>query len=170
MTMANALAHAGLKPSEILFRINNLLEENNPTSYFVTIFIMTYDPENGELCYANAGHNAPYVIQKDGQVLKLIPCGDSPCGWFRDMPYTEERMTLSEGDTVFLYTDGLNEAEALDGTFFGYDRIEQRLEAGTKRGFIEDFTEEIAAFTGGAEASDDLTMLTMQIERTEKHE
>ena len=163
ITAINALSHAGKGLSEILYDVNNMLVENNPKSHFVTVFILDYDPETRKLVYANAGHNAPYLVKNSGEFVKLEPLGDVACGWFEDTEYSMAAADLEPGDMVFMYTDGLNEAESLNDGQFGYDRLEAILAGSKEHNYIEEFTEAVAAFSEGTEQSDDLTMIMLTV-------
>jgi sigma-B regulation protein RsbU (phosphoserine phosphatase) len=130
---------------------------------FVTLFLGVLDLNTGHLSYANAGHNPP-LLMDSGEVTVLecdpnVPIGVMPC-W----KFSVQHLDLKTGDGVFLYTDGLNEAEDASHRQFGMDRMLQvaKLTAGKPQNLIEAMKSTVQLFVGDAEQSDDLTMLAIQ--------
>lgn len=151
------------EPDRIVIALNDALSNNNETGMFVTLFMGVLDLTTGHLNYANAAHNPPLLIA-DGEVTAL-PCEPNiPAGVFTDWQYTEQELTLNPGDSIFLYTDGLNEAEDLTHGQFGMDRVIEVAKRSTNKpaALIEAMTDAVQLFVGEAEQSDDLTMLTIQ--------
>ncbi|MBQ0005808.1 MAG: SpoIIE family protein phosphatase, partial [Alistipes sp.] len=112
--------------------------------------------------YANAGHNPPYAI-RDG--LELL-CGSEgiPLGIFAGEKYTDSQVKIENGDTVFLYTDGVSEAVNEAGEFYGVERLESVLKeeaAAGKRHFIEAVEASVRLFASHTEQNDDITMLCL---------
>lgn len=153
-------AKMNMSPSEILSRINDTLSENNPEYLFLTAIVGIYDETTHTFTYANAGHNLPYVI---GNGVRLLDApGNMILGVFPGEKYTEYTINLSVGDTLFAYTDGVNEATNKDNEFFGTERLEKVLNDYTlaKKNNVIDFVNEaISEFADGAERHDDITMI-----------
>ncbi len=150
-------------PDHIVLALNNDLSNNNDTGMFVTLFLGVLDLNTGHLSYANAGHNPP-LLMDSGEVTVLecdpnVPIGVMPC-W----KFSVQHLDLKTGDGVFLYTDGLNEAEDASHRQFGMDRMLQvaKLTAGKPQNLIEAMKSTVQLFVGDAEQSDDLTMLAIQ--------
>ena len=162
-------------PQRIVSTINASMSDMNETNMFVTLFCGVLDLKNGHLRYCNAGHNAPVLVQKDGnRELPVEP--NLPLGVLFEMSFTEQECDLSCGTGLFLYTDGLNEAENAYHQLFGEERMMAALKSGLEsRQQIAAMTDSVHAFVAGAEQSDDLTMLYIRFmnsqitEETERH-
>ena len=164
ITLLSQYAESGYSPALALKKYNETLASQNPNRFFITTFLAVYDPATGELTYANAGHNYPYVISD--ALITLDGASGVAAGLFRKAEYQETTLKLKPGDTVFLFTDGVNEAVAKDGGFFGDERLEDALrdhcgKAGSD--VLGDVLSRVERFTTGAEQSDDITILTMRI-------
>ena len=127
-----------------------------------TLFVGALDLATGRLSYCNGGHNAPY-IQSDS--LPVEP--NLPVGAFPDWEFVEQETVMSPGSTIFLYTDGLTEAENATHDQFGEDRMTAILDAQTKQDaspetLISAMTDAVHQFVGDTEQSDDLTMLAIK--------
>ncbi|MDE6912564.1 MAG: SpoIIE family protein phosphatase, partial [Lachnospiraceae bacterium] len=161
ITVVRQYAKLGYSPSKILFHTNNTLCCNNPEQMFLTVFVGIYDNRTRKFAYANAGHNPPYLISD-----KLRSLDDSKgvaIGVFEDEVYEEREVELKEGDTVFLYTDGVSEAVSRDKKFFGTDRLEQILEQKSKEQCVVSVLEGVRNFAQNTPQSDDITMLSFGI-------
>ncbi len=164
----NITAHE-LKPHHIVKALNESLSENNDLYMFVTLFVGVLDLQTGLLRYCNAGHDAPLLI---GNSVGTLPCNPNlPIGVMPDWQFTLQQVTLDSQTTIFLYTDGLNEAENILHAQFGDDRIISMAETLLQRGqnqpstLIQLMTDAVHDFVGQAEQSDDLTMLAIQYKK-----
>ena len=164
----NISAHVAI-PSEIVRTLNNAMAEGNDTNMFVTLFVGVLDLTNGLLRYCNAGHEAPLLVGRDVGALACDP--NLPIGVLQGYEYTQQEVSIDSGTTIFLYTDGLNEAENYEHAQFGDLRIwnlaklllnEQRHQP--KR-MIDAMDNAVHTFVGDAEQSDDLTMLAIQYKK-----
>jgi sigma-B regulation protein RsbU (phosphoserine phosphatase) len=150
--------------NEVFSAVNNQLCENNDASMFVTVFACVLDLRTGRLCYANAGHNRPLISRSGGDYEFLELKRGLPLGVQEDFPYSFSEITLSEGDRLYLYTDGVNEAENPQGEQFGNKRL---LDAANRcrdlsiREFDLAFRADLSEFVNGAEQSDDITTLVL---------
>ena len=133
---------------------------------FVTAFIGVLDLATGLLRYCNAGHNPPLLI---GQEVSLVPCQPNvPIGLMTDMDFEPQEIQFEHQMTIFLFTDGLNEAEDNYQVQFGDNRILHHLEALLAKGkirpeeIVNDMAMAVHAFVNGAQQSDDLTMLAIK--------
>lgn len=155
----------GMEPAEILRNTNNALSDSNPRMLFVTAFVGIYNSRSGVFTYANAGHNLPYILQ--GRSIRRIEDGKNALlGIFRDEEYTQAETRLRTGDVLYLYTDGVNEATDESDAFYGMERLEQRLKtfrASHEESLTEYMQQDVRAFTGSAEQSDDITMLALTV-------
>ena len=164
----NISAHVAI-PSEIVRTLNNAMAEGNDTNMFVTVFVGVLDLANGLLRYCNAGHEAPLLVGREVGALSCDP--NLPIGVMQGYEYTQQEVSIDSGTTIFLYTDGLNEAENYEHAQFGDLRIwnlaklllnEQRHQP--KR-MIDAMDNAVHTFVGDAEQSDDLTMLAIQYKK-----
>ena len=154
----NISAHTA-EPSHIVETMNMNLSEGNDNNMFVTLFVGVLDLATGRLRYCNAGHDAPYVNQA------LLPCDPNlPVGAMPDMTFSEQETMIAAGSTIFLYTDGLTEAENATCELFGMQRITDVIKDfnGTPQELIETMTSAVHQFVGDTEQSDDLTMLAIK--------
>ena len=162
-------AHAD-SPEEVMMRMNNAMSEMNESSMFVTVFIGVLDLRTGKMAYSNAGHCPPLVIS-GGKVSPIEMDSNIPVGLMSNWEYTHQEITVPVGSVIFTYTDGLTEAENADHELFGEERMYNTLiqmEGMTPRQLIDKMSESVHTFVGGAEQSDDLTMLAIQFIDTVK--
>ena len=165
----NVSAHTSL-PDHIVTALNEALAEGNDTNMFVTLFVGVLDLSTGDLSYCNAGHGSPLLI---GNEVTLLPChANLALGIMPGMTFSKQEMKLDPDTTIFLYTDGLNEAENTLNEQFGQERI-LRMAATLQKeketvSVVKKMEEAVHDFVGEAEQSDDLTMLAIRLCATEK--
>ncbi len=154
------------KPSDVVKTVNDLLVEDNEASMFVTLLYAEYDPESRRLTYSNGGHNFPFVIHADGSSAVLPSTNGIALGVVEDMEYQQNTITLSEGDTIVMYTDGVTEAVDSEGEEFGMDRL-LSVFGGSSPTDPEKASEiifkAVDAFAGDNPQFDDVTCLTLCI-------
>lgn len=146
-------------PSQIVTHINDGMSDlNDDNNMFVTFFCGVLDMKTGVLKYCNAGHNAPYILTDAIRELDVKP--NLPLGILEGMVFEGQEVTMHYDDALFLFTDGLNEAENASFDQFGDERIRAVLH--TRRDadhHLKAMQNAVAEFRGEAEQSDDLTML-----------
>ena len=152
-------------PANIMQVINETACEGNETNMFVTLFIGVLDLPTGRLRYCNAGHDAPLLIGDD---VKPLPVkANLPVGLFEDFKYSQQLEQLNDGTTLFLYTDGLTEANNPERKLFGLPRIIEVAQSCMRCGVImpaqvmDSMLEAVHQFENNASQSDDLTMLAL---------
>ena len=151
------------QPDEIMKRINDSLSEMNENLLFVTFFVGILDLKTGHLSYSNAGHCAPVIIGSTLSTLKMDT--NIPLGVMSGWDYTKQECHIDPGSIIFLYTDGLNEAQDAVYNQFGEERMMAELGkmgSATPRQIIDHMSAEIHRFENGTEQSDDLTMLAIK--------
>jgi len=116
----------------------------------------------------NAGHNPPLVKRADGTVEWLKARGGPAIAAVGFAKYQVNRLTLNSGDSLFLYTDGVTEAMNQNGELYGEDRLERALQR-SGREFVNEISNDVAAFVNGAEQSDDITMLALDFKQDESN-
>lgn len=147
------------------YDINNILIDNNKEGLFVTAFIGIIDLKKHVLHFLDAGHERPYLINKDG-VKQLEMNTNFVFGGVKDFNYIEGEMPYKEDDRLFLFTDGLNESINKDREEFGYDRIKESLTKNkdlNNYNIITKMDEDLLDFTKGEEAFDDITLLMVEL-------
>jgi sigma-B regulation protein RsbU (phosphoserine phosphatase) len=162
-TILRSVVQGTNDPGEILAQVNKLLAAEIPAGMFVTCFFALLDSKGWRLCFANAGHEPPYRL-RDGSAKELWATG-MPLGMMPDMRYDEQEVTLSLGESLLFYSDGLVEAHNLSHEMFGFPRLQKLLEEQDvdEASLIDILLGELKRFTGEAwEQEDDLTLVTLQ--------
>ena len=161
------LAKQGMMPAEICTRINDALSgDDNESGMFVTFWLGLVDLSTGRLNFCNAGHNPPVIGggQQHGEFLDMIP--NAPIGLWPGLEYEGEEIDSIKGRPLFIYTDGLNEAENPQQEQFGDDRMLEFLRHthfDTAQQVIEALKAEVEAHRNGADPNDDLTMMCLRV-------
>ena len=155
-----AMAKQQRKPSDIATRLNNELTENNDNGMFVTMFIGEADLTTGHLYFCNAGHNPPLL---NGEFIDMQP--NAPIGLWPGLEYEGEEIDDIRNKLLFIYTDGLNEAEDHTQEQYGDARLQQMLHQmknHTAKQVIDTLSQMVASHRNGAIPNDDLTMLAIR--------
>ena len=154
--------------AKIVYHMNDAMSEMNEQNMFVTMFLGIMDLQSGQLDYCNAGHNAPVLVRQGitSQKTRLLPIiANIPLGILAGYNFQSQKAEPRAGDCLFLYTDGLTEAENADKQLFGDERMMETAnrwsEGQTSRQRVEMMQQEVQNFVGNAEQSDDLTMLSI---------
>ena len=155
----------GKSPGEVFATVNEMLRENNAERMFVTAFMAYIDLKSGAINCVNAGHNPPLIGRADGshEYLRVKPAIILAC--FVGRTYDEYETTLAEGDSFFLYTDGVTEAMNEAEELFGEDRLLAALNRYGElppEGLLHVIKDEIDSFAGAMEQADDITMLALR--------
>ena len=163
-TLIKGAAIGKTNPGEVLHEVNQLLQEDNDAAMFVTVFYGVYDPDSRRFHYANGGHNSPLVVHADGSSAELPLTGGIALGLMPDLDYDNNTVTLSPGDLIVLYTDGVTEAFDEQGNQFGTERL-QEVFAGVEPTDVQvanrSVFEAVEKFAGDTPQSDDITCVTL---------
>ncbi len=160
-TLLRATALRGAAPGECFGEVNRALLRDAAGSLFVTLWYGVLDPRTGALEYANGGHNPPFIVGSAGRVRPL-PGRGLPVGALAESEYATERDSLSPGDVLFLYTDGITEAMDGRGELFTAARLQEALERADRSSparMIDSVLAAVRGFAAEAPQSDDLTVL-----------
>ena len=159
-------AKQGMTPNEIVTRLNNELCEGNESGMFVTMFIGLLNLETGRLDYCNAGHNPP-VLGGDNQRGSLLEMeANAPIGLWSELNYIGEHIDNIKGRALFVYTDGLNEAENNTKEQLGEERvlgILRTIAYENSQQVIQRMLREVEKHRNGAEPNDDITMMCLRV-------
>jgi phosphoserine phosphatase RsbU/P len=163
-TLLRSVANKDTNTSEIASSINRTLTISNESNMFVTFFVGILNTKTNLLQFCNAGHNPPILIRggKEAEFFGLTK--SIPVGLFEDFDFKEERIQLDTDDQLFLYTDGLTEAEDVNNNLYGNERllevIRKNADAAPKE-LIELVGKDVKKHVNGHIQSDDLTMLSI---------
>ncbi|MBA4393366.1 MAG: hypothetical protein C0407_07420 [Desulfobacca sp.] len=164
-TLIKATAKAEITPADILTQVNTELASGNDAAMFVTIFCGILNTRTGEILYANAGHNPPLLIDKEGKVSYLQISGGLVLGVMEEICYQVESLHLQTGESLFMYTDGVTEAMNIKEELFSEERLQKDLTLAADRPIkemINTLMQRINDFSGEALQSDDITMMVLQ--------
>jgi len=160
-----ALASTGSIAS-IVGRLNDFLCESNYSQMFVTVFAGILDLRDGSIEYADGGHEPPFIVRGAGGASMIEKVGGLAVGFISGYEFHNGKMNLVPGDSLVLYTDGITEAMDSEHHLLGADRIEEILHRAQPGIVAQSITElllsGVAAFVGGAEQSDDITLLVLR--------
>ena len=160
------LATQNLMPADICSRINDAMSEDNDLCMFVTLFVGLLDLNTGHLDFCNAGHNPPVIDVGNSRCDFLKVNHNVPIGPMPGMAFKGEEIDSIKGRPLFIYTDGLNEAENNHRQLLGNDRmlaIIQKTQSKDARQLIESMAAEVEKHRDGAEPNDDLTMMAIYL-------
>ena len=163
--LLNYRAQLGGSPSEILGAVNAVICKNNTSKMFVTVWLGILDLQTGVLTCANAGHEYPVIRGQDGVFRLLKDKHGLVIGGLEQSKYRDYEIQMMPGDAIFVYTDGVPEANNAAGEFYGMERMEaalNRMAGCGPRELLQGIKADVDAFTGEANQFDDLTMLCME--------
>src|SRR5262249_30298637 len=164
-TLLRSEAMQGYPAAEILARVNNALCAENRECMFVTVFCVLLDTRTGEAECCSAGHNPPLFYSSNGAIEFMEGTPGLLIGFEENLRYESKTVRLSPGDTLFLYTDGVTEAENAKQEPFTEERLKasvcQRRLLGLEQ-IIAGVRQDITQFTQGQPQSDDLTLLALR--------
>ncbi len=164
-TLLKGAAIGTPQPSDVLREVNDLLERDNESLMFVTLFYGVYDPATGKFTYANGGHNPPLIVRPDGTSAELPQTNGIALGVMGGMDFEQSTTTLEPGDTAVLYTDGVSEAMNGVNEEFGMERFAQIFSAAPPSGATaanRAVFDAVAEFADNTPQSDDITCLTLR--------
>ena len=159
--MFRTLAKEHMMPAQIANRLNAELCEGNDNGMFVTMFLALIDLKTGRMDFCNAGHNPPLLGQ---EFLEMQT--NAPIGLWPELEYVGETVENIKNKPLFVYSDGLNEAENLDQEQFGDDHLAdilRSMQSDSAQHVIEYLRSEVEKHRNGAAPNDDLTMMEVKI-------
>jgi sigma-B regulation protein RsbU (phosphoserine phosphatase) len=152
-------------PALSIATVNDRILSDSRGDMFVTVFFGVLEPDTGRLRYVNAGHNPPYLFsfKKSKPVESLSPTGMA-LGVLPDMHWEQKIVKFNPGDLLLLYTDGITEAQDVEGRFFGSQRLLKIARAlhGRPALAVQDaILSEVNCFCGAAPRADDIALMTV---------
>ena len=151
--------------SQVLEKVNNLADERNDEELFVTIWLGKLNLKTGKLSYVNAGHNQPLIKHDSNNFEYMKTHPNLVIGGMEGIQYNEHEINLNAGDMIFLYTDGVTEANDNYNGFYGENRLKETINNNKNKklnDIINEITEDIDKFCNNSEQYDDITMLIIK--------
>ena len=170
-TILQSCAMLGKSAGETLTKTNEAICSNNQAEMFVTVWFGILEISTGRITAANAGHEFPAIKKADGSFELLKDKHGLVIGAMDGITYMEYEIQLSEGDQLFLYTDGVAEATRSDNELFGTQRMLEALNRDPKASpetAAKNVAQAVGAFVGEAEQFDDMTMLCIEYKNKKK--
>ena len=163
-TLLRSLCQQFDDPATVLTNANRILEEDNETCMFVTLFLCYYSVDTGSLVYANAGHMPSFVLSPDAPPRTFGLCDDPPLGLVASHQFHSGTNTLAPHETVLLYTDGVTEAHSPENELYGENRFEEFLSNHSRDSvdlLCSNLMSALSVFQHGA-VFDDITVLLLK--------
>ncbi len=151
---------AGRPPSDVLGRMNRMLLEQIRGLHYVTVFLGYLDPASGALEWCSAGHCPQLLVRASGGI-EILAADGLFVGSFDELGATDQKLFMSAGDTLVLYTDGITEAEGPGGELFEIDRLAEAVGQARGRdaaGMLDAALAALERFAPGLARQDDLTL------------
>ena len=164
-TLVRTVGMQGYSPEETLRKSNELLASESVDCMFVTVFYAIYNIKTGDIQYCNGGHNSPYILRANGTIEQLPVSPNGIVGVVKGLEFKGAETHLDTGDTIIMYTDGVNEAINSQEEEYGDARMEETLKSlngKTCREVIDGQLASVKAFAGEAEQSDDITIMAVR--------
>ena len=152
-------------PAEIMISLNNSLADGNESNMFCTAFLGILDLKTGHLSYCNAGHNPPLFIAHDGKISAMEINPNLPLGLFGGFPYEGQETMIDKNKMLYLYTDGVNEAENNENEQYSDKRLFELLKDKfhwEPKDIIEETFAQVKQHADGANQSDDITVMCIK--------
>jgi serine phosphatase RsbU (regulator of sigma subunit) len=165
-TLIRAAAFSRDNPVETLTRVNQLLLSDSRSDLFVTVWYGVWNPATGEIVFASAGHNPPMLVRADGTAEELWVKGIA-LGVIDAPKLDERRITMSKGDVLIAYTDGVTEAIRTDGGEFGTEGLQNSasmMRECSASDVLTNITDSLDKFTENEAQFDDLTLVVLKYE------
>ena len=153
------------EPEEIISSLNDSLADGNESNMFCTAFLGILDLKTGQLKYCNAGHNAPLIVDANGNVALMDVVANLPLGLFSGFPYEGQETRIEKQTMLYMFTDGVNEAENINKELFGNERVTALLKLNISQDpseIVDKTFAEVKNHADGAEQSDDITVMCIK--------
>ncbi|MFW5771920.1 MAG: PP2C family protein-serine/threonine phosphatase [Phototrophicaceae bacterium] len=163
-TMIRSTAHAGLSPLNAIQRTNDLLLQDADSGMFVTVYHSHFEA-GGHSIHVNGGHNPPIFFRRIDHVVEDLPRGGRALGWFPDLPLQAVEISLTPGDVIVYYTDGLIEAEDEQRQPYGLRRLKRALQRNAHlppQELLDAIMQDVDAFRDGVAPFDDITVVVVR--------
>lgn len=166
-TLIRAMALESDSPARTLEKVNHILQLDSSDGFFVTVFYGILDLNTGKVTYCLAGHNPPIWLRSSLGKVQQLEKGGIALGVMDPVQLQDQKIVLSSGDGLVLYTDGITESFSPDGDEYGVRRLLTKLAAfpgKTARAIVDGIGQGLDEFRDGAPLSDDYTLLVISRE------
>lgn len=163
-SLRTLMLHPGLRPVEIVARLNSELYQASSMARYATFFFALYDPQGQTLTYVNAGHNPPLLLHASGVITRLT-CGGSVLGLLPGLTFDQETLPFVPGDQLIAYTDGINESINPQGVEWEEAGLLAALSTQadqTAATTITNIRKALELFTAGTPQPDDMTLVVLR--------
>jgi sigma-B regulation protein RsbU (phosphoserine phosphatase) len=153
-------------PANVLPMTNQLIADEVQPGMFVTVFYGWYNIKTKRLRFTNAGHMPPLLLRSSTCCCSSLFNPNFPIGLFTTAEFYDAEIQLQKGDILILYTDGINEAENVDGQQFGTKRLIDAVlncHMDSPKKYFDNIIEQLTLFTEGQDQKDDITMMIVQV-------
>jgi sigma-B regulation protein RsbU (phosphoserine phosphatase) len=164
-TMIRSIAFSGRSPAQTFLRTNELMLKESRANLFLSAMYIILEPESGRLVYANGGHSRPLLYRSKTEEITELRSDGIILGTFEEISIEEKEITISPGDVLLFYTDGVPDATDATGALFGTDPLLQIIadhKDGSAKQIADTILESINHFTGSMPQTDDLTILVLK--------
>ena len=166
----SAIKRGGMSPKEVLSAVSDQMSEGNEECMFVTVWLGILELSTGKMICSNAGHEFPVIYRKNEAFSYFRDTHGIPVATMEGAEYEDYELVFRPGDTLFIYSDGLPEAQNTAGEQFGEERLLEVLNedpGDEPKELIERMTKQVAQFVGDKDPFDDLTMLCVKLRASE---
>ncbi|MBQ7507623.1 MAG: serine/threonine-protein phosphatase [Lachnospiraceae bacterium] len=166
----SAIKRGGMSPKEVLSAVSDQMSEGNEECMFVTVWLGILELSTGKMICSNAGHEFPVIYRKNEAFSYFRDMHGIPVATMEGAEYEDYELVFRPGDTLFIYSDGLPEAQNTAGEQFGEERLLEVLNedpGDEPKELIERMTKQVAQFVGDRDPFDDLTMLCVKLRASE---
>jgi sigma-B regulation protein RsbU (phosphoserine phosphatase) len=164
-TLVKSRVMSDRSTASVITHANNELSEDNENCMFVTMWTGILNTKTGEIIYTNASHNPPYIKRKNGEVERLKERHGPVVGAMEGMTYKQGKISLAQGDVLFLFTDGVTEAMNREQELYDETRLVEFLQSSqydTMEQLTRNTIKSVKQFENGAPQADDITILTLK--------
>ncbi|MFC2094026.1 SpoIIE family protein phosphatase [Bacteroidota bacterium] len=167
-TLLRAKAVSGISSDELINSIKKDFQDIHDSKMFVTFFLAIVDLSTGEMNFTSAGHNPPFLIKAQKDIITLESETSLPLGVKIQKTYKSANISLQSGDKIILYTDGITEAMNSTGDLFGEENLEKVLISSIDedvKNIAEGIFSVVKTFAGEAEQYDDMTLVAFHFKK-----
>ncbi len=161
-TLIKTSASKNISPAEIMIEVNDVISSDNPQSMFVTLLVGILDLTTGNVCYSNGGHNPPILVSEKRGCRFVKEKSGPVVGIMEGIPYKGLELSLAPGESLFMYTDGVTEAQNEDKAFFSEETLLETisdLAGASSRETVTTIKSNLKTFAASEPQFDDIAML-----------
>jgi len=150
--------------TQVVTRLNRQIFLSTDPLHYATLFLGILDPDSGEVEYVNAGHNPPYLVNP-GHGIEEIEATSIPIGMLEGVPFESGHLTIEPGGMLFVFSDGIPEAQNAAGDFYEEERLRSAISRerdGSAEEIFASVKSDLEQFVGDTSPTDDVTMLLLK--------